>query len=237
MKKRSYACKPKTRTSYKKRKTNPSGVVATRSFAAYGKRLGNPLGPIIKGSFRLAANGTINGGASGAIATFTLLLNSLFDPFGSSGTDQPRGFDQLSPLYGKYRVRANYLTLKFANNTANTAALGGASIVGMYVSDTSTAPTTSRDAIENGYCVWDLLPSGAEAKTTLTLKVDMAKFKGRPVTDDEMGAAVNANPADLCYLHIFVIAADGSTDLNPHAYQFTSDFYADLFDPVTVAAS
>ena len=165
----------------------------------------------------------LDGGAAGAIAVATLYGNSLFDPFGTAGAGQPRGYDQLTPLYAKYRVRSCKVNVKFLASSTTAAAMAGSAIVGVFATDQATAPTSFRDGIECGYCVWDGMSNDQSAKSDLTLSIDMAKFKGRPVTDDEMAADIAANPADLCYIHVF-IQSTSSVDLNAISALITMDF-------------
>lgn len=209
-----------------------------RSFTSTGPRVGAPLSAVLKAKFRVNGSTQLNPGAGGAIATVSLLANSLNDPFGSISVFQPRGYDQLAgTLYAKYRVRKATVNIQFCQVSTTATAMAGAAVVGFQFTDSASAPSAARDAIEQGYCVWKGLSNDQSANANLTMVVDMAKFKGRPVTDDEMSANYNADPADICYCHVFMQALDGTLDLNPMFALITIDFEADLFDPINVAAS
>lgn len=230
--KRLYAPKPVRKLAKRSKYSAP--VYGISSFTSRGPRFGAPLGPVLKTKFRIAGCSQLNGGAAGAIATLACAPNSLNDPFYTLGTGQPRGYDQLTALYGRYRVKSCKVNIKFLNSNASTL---GPFVCGFSVTDTTTAPTSFKDVIECGYSVWDAQIGDYSGKSDLSMFIDMAKFKGRPITDDEMGANVGSDPVDLCVLHLFVQAASNAIDLGAVDVLITMDFEAELFDPIVVAAS
>lgn len=221
----------------KKKALSKPSVVGLRPSNLQGGRLGAPLSPILKTRFRVVDSGGLNGGAAGAIATGTYQLNNLFDPTAAIGANQPRGFDQLALLYGKYRVRYAKINMQVVNSATTAAAMASSVIVGIMITNSATAPTNFREAIEHGYCVWECLPCSQDAKSNLTEGVDVAKFKQRNIEDDELTAVVTGAPSDLLYAHCFVQAIDQTTDLNLMGYVVTIDFWSDMLEPITVAAS
>lgn len=222
------------RSAPKKRRSSKKAVSAISNFNVVGPRIGVPLGPRLKCKFRVSSAAQVNPGAAGAIAVQTLKANSLFDPTGSFGADQPRGFDQLSLLYQRYRVNNVRISAKFVQGS--TVALG-ASIVGMQFTDSVTAPTSYRDCVEDGYSVWDAMGIGTDNKVNLNFACDVKKFKAKPTWDDALTALTSADPAELIYCHIFIQAVDSGVDLGPAAVLVVMDFDAEMIDPINVAAS
>lgn len=226
------AVRKNVKSSKKNKRTTPAYGI--RSFTTQGPRIGAPLGAVLKSTFRVAGRFTANPGAAGAIYTQTFRVNDLFDPTSAIGADQPRGFDQLALLYQRYRVRNAKVNIQVCNQ--NTVATG-ASIVGFQFTDSSTAPTVFTDAIEQGYSVWKLIGPGLDGVANLTMSVDVAKFKGKSILDDELSALTTAAPADVLYCHMFIQAVDTGVDLTGLGVIFCIDFQADMFQPINVAAS
>lgn len=219
-----------------KRYKRSSPAYGVRSFTAQGPRIGAPLGPVLRSTFRVAGNFIANPTALGTIYTQTFQVNNLFDPTAAIGADQPRGYDQLALLYQKYRVRSCKFNLQASNN-ASTVTSAGSFVIGFQFTDSSTAPTTYRDAVEQGYCVWKLCPAGLDSMVNLSMNLDVAKFKGKNIMDDELSALTSAGPADIVYCHMFIQALDSSADLGNIAVLYCLDFVADMFQPINVAAS
>lgn len=220
-----------------KKAVTKTGAAGSRSFASKGVVVGRPLGNLLKSKMRIVDIGTLNGGASGAIAVGSYILNSLFDPTGSIGTRQPRGFDQLALLYGQYRVMKAKINFQVANNTGSASAAGASVIAGIYLSPVSTAPGNAELCLENGNAVWNLMPAGQEAKSNLTMTVDIAKFLNRDKYHSDLAAVTTANPAELVYAHVFVQSADSGVDINSFGYMITIDFDAEFLDPLQLTTS
>lgn len=220
-----------------KKAVSKTGAAGVRSFASKGVVVGRPLGNILKAKMRILDVGTLNGGAAGAIAVGTYSLNSLFDPTGSIGARQPRGFDQLALLYGQYRVMKATINVQVANNTGSATAASAAVVAGIFLSPVSTAPGNSELCLENGNCVWNLMPAGQEAKSNLTMAVDCPKFLNRDRNHSDLSAVVTASPAEIIYAHVFVQAVDGATDINPFGYVITIDFEAEFLDCLQLSTS
>jgi len=220
--------KPKT--------SKKAAVTAHRSFALAGPRIGAPLPTVLKTNFRISKQFQLNGGAAGAIAVGSIFLNSLYDPFQTLGSEQPRGFDQLcGTLYQRYRVKKAKVNVVFC--AAGALAAGNGQIQGFQITDTQGAPTTFRDAVEQGYCVWALSAGDPGTINDMTQTVDVSKFSGRSYKDDENAADSANNPGNPIVCHVFVQALDSSIDLQIVNVLVTIDFEAELFDPINVAAS
>lgn len=218
----------------KRYKAAPARV--SRPLGTSGARVGAPLPAVLKTNFRVSGMFDANPGAAGAMYTQTFKLNSLFDPCGTIGSDQPRGFDQLAALYESYRVKSIRLNCQ-TSNQSNTLTASGSYVVGFQFTESSVAPAGQRDAVEQGYCIWKLVGNGQDSGSDLTMSLDMTKFKGRSYKDDANSASTTADPADLVYAHFFIQAVNNLIDLPAIAFHFTLDQEAELFQPINVAAS
>ncbi len=221
----------------KRTKKSTSGVIGVRSPGLTGGRVGSPLGNLLKTKFRIVSQDSMNGGASGAIAVNSFQINSLYDPLGSFGSAQPRGFDQLALIFGQYRVTKAKVSLEIVNVSTTVTAAAAATMVGIMISHDSTPPGNFKQAIEQGYCVWKLLPCDQSASATLTIECDIPKFKNRTKSVDDLSAAISANPVELVYAHVFCQDPLITTDINPMAAVVTLDFDVEMFEPIMVNAS
>lgn len=219
----------KYKKSLKKRR---APVVAIRSPATNGILRSNPLSNVLSAKLRLSAGGLIDAGASGAIATLTYKINSMF-------SHQPTGFDQLAVLYQRYRVEKVKVNLKTACNlfTGQSATTAGAYMMGIMITDSSTAPTGYRQPVENGMTTFDLIGVGTDSRGDVSLSVDVPKLLNRPAGDDELSALVTADPAKILYCHLFIQAVDNTVNLLGLGYHVLIEFDAKFLEPVNVAAS
>lgn len=218
------------------KKYRTAALYSGRNFAVKGPRIGAPLATVLKANFRACKTFQLNGGAAGAIAVGTLFVNSLFDPFQTLGAEQPRGFDQLcGTLYQRYRVKKCKINVQFVASGALAA--GNGQVQGFQITDTQSASTSFRDAIEQGYCSWAVSSGDPAIVNVLTQVVDVSKFSGRSYKDDENSADSSNNPGNPIVCHIFVQALDATIDLAVMNVLVTLDFETELFDPINVAAS
>lgn len=173
--------------------------------------------------------------------TVSYRLSSIYDPDpsalpGSGG--QPRQFDQISGLYGKYIVHGASFTLEFTNPSADGLYVGyGLNYTGDsggFSGYTLQALTEQRNvrlkAIHN---------SGSQ-KAVFSLYVPIHRLFGIPKivynTDRaNFGAAINANPALMAFVAPIVLDTTGGTaNCN---LRIGVTYYVELTDPKWQAQS
>lgn len=154
-------------------------------------------------------------------------LNSLFDPNRTGAGHQPYGFDQLTPLYNRYRVIscAYMVSLVTASNYLQAAALP------------TNSPTTTFNSVdhmrESPRARYILQAPNAPIKT-LRGKVYIPSLLGRTkaqyMADDNYQAIYNQNPAELAILDIGVAPVGSDVQNFGYALNITLIYTAEFFD-------
>lgn len=171
---------------------------------------------------------------SGGISRFVLSCNGLYDPDVSGTGHQPRGFDQIMPLYDHYVVVGAEIRCMFVNASS---AINDQNIVGIALKDTPTQSVLLNDYLETGY-VRSKMCSSQDTPVTITYKCNPNKFLGRskPLSDPDLKGSALANPVEQAYFHGFAgsaIAGDGGlVQVN-----FTVDYIVVFIEPKNPAQS
>jgi hypothetical protein len=158
--------------------------------------------------------------------------NSMFDPDRTGGGHQPRGFDQLTPQYNRYRVIAFNWHVEFAG-----AALSY-NIVTTVVNGAQTF-TTLVDAAESNRKA-DSIISTAQGNTRFQMGgeklhlVNGKSFQSYNI-DDTTGAIFNATPVETMDLHIVLYNPNSvSIVIN---YVVTLEYDCIFYDSIVPAIS
>lgn len=157
-----------------------------------------PIAPRMRTWLRYAETITGLGGIP-ADFDYQFRLNSLFDPNFTGTGHQPRGFDQISALYNRYRVyRCNYKVMFTQENSGIIN-----NIATVYCSNSTNASATFIDAAEQP--VSSSRPFSVYQQATIVGGVDLAKLNGKTweayASDDTTQAIVSASPAEVLQLH------------------------------------
>jgi hypothetical protein len=157
--------------------------------------------------------------------------NSIFDPDLTGTGLQPRFFDQMTPVYNRYRVKSLSWHVEFANTTVSYPCVAGA------VSGTVT-PTSISDAAETLHVPARLACVGAPA-VIFNGKVSLDQLLGRSFqsyhTDDLTQSVVTTNPIETLEFHLFIGNITAAT-LTP-VIAVTLYYDAVFFDPIIPAQS
>lgn len=195
-------------------------------------------------------------GTSNLATTFTWQINSCFKPCFSAAGHQPYQFDQLTPLYGKYRVyKVDWKVV--LRNEANSSATGGiitqnniwggvsvltnANVAGGQGSASGFPLDTIRERSttacrelptspnrEN----WGVIRGSTYMPTMFGLSKD--EFKGN-IT--ETAAAVTANPTKLCFIEVFVVDPTNVANLAPIQFDVEFIMHTEFFEYKSPAQS
>lgn len=170
--------------------------------------------------------------ATSAIFTgdYTWMINSLFDPNFTGGGHQPRGFDQLSAFYNRYRVYGVHYKV-----TCLVAA--DQIILTVYPSNQTTAPSTFQDAAEQAMSKWTVLQNAAPG--VITGYVDLCVLNGKTrvayEADDTTQALTSASPSEQLCLHT-VVTSQSSSNVNTYV-AVELEFDCEFSDPIALGGS
>jgi len=138
---------------------------------------------------------------SGAVATYVLSANGLYDPNITGTGHQPAGFDQVMLFYHHYYVNSSTINVNVRNNTSNVSPTCILSVNG-----SNTPITNTYELQEDGSNVAVKLgpPILDASMATLRAKCNIGKFGG--VKDQSSSTSYQgdsgANPAEQSYFHV-----------------------------------
>lgn len=134
------------------------------------------------------------------VASHVYSLNGIYDPNISGVGHQPRGFDQIMPMFDHYVVVGCRVTLEFAPVSSAVYP----QIVGGNVND-DTSLLLLNDYLESTKVKSRQLSNTSGYPTRIVMNVNPNRFLGRshPLSDSQLKGSSASNPAEQAYLHIF----------------------------------
>lgn len=209
--KRTYAQK-----SNKSRSVTPFRIMKKRRVAvtkaSYGKVLvgsrGVGAGPGVKTQLKTVIWQNYNvGGIATDKFTFSLSTGSAFDPTGGLSAIQPAEFDQWASLYGRYVVLGGSVKVSIQAPSAVPF------VAAMYPDIDGTVKTTFQDAASQD---WSIVKQGSGTggnPVILYQKFSHAALLGKkgPVTSEDNGALVTADPTANQFIHHNVFVQSAAT--------------------------
>jgi len=206
MKKRSKA--PSRSRSQSKKKQSAGKNVTSVQIARVSEMVSKNQPEYIKAVMRYAESYTVDPGAS-AIGVHIYRANTIYDVDVTIGGLQPPGFDDYMRLYSRFTVLGARAKVCFANTVLAEPAWS-MNTVGISCLSTGSALADQEVYIANGDCNWTVM--GRDYSTrTLTLEVDVAKFFGQNIwNDDVFSGSASADAARQCYFHVW---SKGDEDL------------------------
>jgi len=143
-------------------------------------------------------------------------INSAYDPDSSGAGHQPSFFDTFASVYGRYFVKAFKIEVEILNQSSS---IGVFAVVNYC--DQNIAANTVEQIIEAKYSKYSTLSvsTGNSAMVKISLPwMETMKLMGTPglEADDNMYAAVNANPADIAWALIKMASVDGTTNMSAY---------------------
>lgn len=181
---------------------------------------------------RYAHNFNLDAGIAG-IATQVFSCNGIYDPDITGAGHQPRGFDELMPLYNHYRVLGAYMTLRVNNGSSDQG-----SIYGISIQDTSSALSLLNDYLESGTVRSKLVGTNdGMGISGMKFKICPHKWMGLKYDEDNLRGSVSANPTEQAYFHIFTGCVDDT--VNPAALQcyVVIDYLVQFIEPNALTQS
>lgn len=174
--------------------------------------------------------------AVGGIQVYSFNMNSLFNPnrVATPPTPhQPYGYDQLTPVYNRYRVISCSYTIKCISSTqtVNVVALPA---------NQAFFPPSAGTAMESPRAKFITQNPGGNLKTLwgrTYIPSLMGRNKAQYMADDNYQALTTASPAELAVLNIYAQGIqDGAVDPST-LLSITLEFTAEFFDVKQLAAS
>lgn len=163
-------------------------------------------------------------------------LNGLFDPNRTGGGHQPRGFDQITALYSRYRVYGVRYVVE-AQFVSLTSAVTDTMLLGVVPNNSGTALTGAADAAESPY--GDTRAFNLFKIARISKYIDLPKLNGKTLTaymsDDTTQALSTANPTETIILHTSV--ANLSSNNTQSLVTITLHFDCEFSDPTALASS
>lgn len=180
-----------------------------------------------------------------AVAVFS--ANGIYGPYLSSPSEnvtrvtdhQPRGFDQLAPLYDHHVVIASRITAVF-NSTDNSQACN------VWVSLQNKSALLIEDNKFLGYAesdktLYEVCDSslGGKAQQVISMNCSPARFLARSkmLSDPDVKGSDGSNPAEQCFFHVGAQALDETTNPAPLQVDIQIEYVAIFIEPRTPAIS
>ena len=160
-----------------------------------------------KVTLKYHSHNTITSGVAGTFA-HTFMANGLYDPDVSGIGHQPRGYDEMATLYGKYVVTSCKIMCRFRNASTTSRV-----IPFIITTDHTVLGSGTHDGLEHSGCkagIKQLLPKktsteeGSDTQDTLWASVDIARWKSSSnlFDDDTLQASISTVPAEQIYFQV-----------------------------------
>lgn len=168
----------------------------------------------------------------------TFRLTNLYDPNAAAGGHQPRGFDQLAVLYGKYRVISAAFAVVFVPTIATTASKMGCTTY-CTVHIPGNSPSSQLDFAEAKSTVVSHMGGWLATATTSTDgklmnvckgSVNIKEFLG-PVDDDNLEATFLGGPTNNVEISMQSFGNNAGEITQVGNYHVTIRYKVLVFDP------
>ncbi len=141
------------------------------------------------------------------VAAYVFSANGLFDPDITGTGHQPRGFDEIMPLFFNYVVVQSTLSASFLQTANNTADDSLGTQVGIALKGVDTVSTLSNSYFEDRNVVFTTLGNrNASGPVFLSNTFNARKYLTRkdPLNDDTLQGNGGANPDEQVFYQIFI---------------------------------
>jgi hypothetical protein len=157
-------------------------------------------------------------GTTGALGLYVFNASSLYDPNYTGTGHQPRGFDQIMPLYDHFVVLKSTIKVRLVSQTVNSVVMAGVALSSTVTNqgdwdDYAEGPMSQVDSTGN------LVTYGNTSVLEFKLHYDAKSFLGvpDPITSNKNQGTISANPIDNAFYHIFVQDGAESASVNVRA--------------------
>ena len=143
------------------------------------------------------------------------------------------GFDQIMPLYKHYTVQSVKVTIYWTNHDPNYS-----QIVCAQVKNNSISSYNIPEIIENSNSKWIIIsPKGSGTVIRkMTLTVNLAKYFGKSLNDQEFMGTITTSPSEQVYLHLLAGPLD-AVDAGEVHVSILLEYQAILTEPLQLTQS
>lgn len=193
----------------------------------------SPMAQKFKTHLRYTDQINLNPGVLGIRAVHVFRANSLFDPDETGAGHQPRGFDQIMPMYEKYTVIGCQIKATFMANEANQNARVCVAVV-----NTGSPLVSFNDYLESGTANTKFLTNTSQPSVTVMKNVSMSKWfsKSHLLSEDTVQGGLTSNPGEVCHFHV-VVAGVNQQDTGNVTVQIEIQYITIFTEPVVVGQS
>lgn len=174
--------------------------------------------------------------SSGAAIDQIINLNSLYQPSNTVGvaSHQPYGYDQLTPLYNRYRVFAVSYVLTATALDSNQNTIG-------IVADNTNAPYTNVQLFAEAPRSIIKQVNGNGSQNMIKGRLSMPRLNGQTkaqyMADDRFQAGTTQSPTELLCLHIGNWGSLSANATDTTLFNLTVVYHAEFFDPNRLPSS
>lgn len=137
----------------------------------------------------------------------TYFINSLLDPFGTSGTITACGLSAWSTFYARYKVHACRINVRFMFSGVESG------IFAIFPSrNLAIAATTASEASQLRYAKSMQFQGANSGRSSLSNMIGIKKLYGEPLWSVNFSSSVGSSPAHLMYFHTVGSVTDGSAN-------------------------
>lgn len=151
-------------------------------------------------------------GSTGFAGVKVFSANGLYDPNITDSGHQPRGFDEIMPLYDHFVVSACKVKVEYTNTETATPVTAF-----IAVRDDSAVETAPNNYYEHEGCkTYPLGIANGNSTHVLSHYCNIKSFLGRGnvMSDPELKGSAAANPTEQAFFHIGVAATNQSSSVS-----------------------
>ncbi len=227
-----------------RRKSRRNGIVAPatteRNWLLYSPA--DPFPARWKATLQFSQRSALTVATASAFGTESVYrLNSIFAPtFTPSATEQPYGYDQMSPLYERYIVRAVTINIQFTDPSADGL------VVAAMVQPASGSQTLSGKSIAYPHecpgCIVANINNTGEQLANFRKRFTIAQIEGLSERDlvstsSLYSAEIDASPTLCPWLRLAVASYNSTDTTSTVRYTVTLSFEVELYNRVYLDSS
>lgn len=170
-----------------------------------------------------------------AVASYVFRGNSLYDPDYTGTGHQPRYYDQLTPIYGRYKVLASAITVEMINGSPTAGAIFAITPNTEIITFTSwqQASELPRSKTSQIVPIASRYPFKLSSQATTKSICGLLPYQ---VNDEDWSSSVGTNPVQIWYWNVNVASIDESTNVTV-SLRIKMKYKAIMYDRLDVAPS
>jgi len=162
----------------------------------------------------------------------TMRGNALFDPDQTGVGHQPKGFDQYSQIYSKYRVYSSRIQCSALVGNSSTCILA-------IVPDTDVILSVTPSSLgEDARCKkTTIIPTGGNGTRSVKHEMTTCQQLGKhTIQDEDYAGSTLSNPTQLWYWNVIGYSIDGTSPLNLR-FNMRITYTVEFYDRIEITPS